>query len=152
MEGDSTAGEPIRIKGEFPVEYKYTAGLGPERFLRAIQANGILLGSRCPDCDLSYIPTRLFCERCFAELRETVEIPGPGKVLSFTIIHHGKDMVVLEKPMTLALIGFDGAVGCLVHILESAVAPKIGMRVRPEYLPASSRTGSIMDIRCFVPA
>jgi uncharacterized OB-fold protein len=151
LEKSKSPGEPIRINGEFPVEYKYTAGLGSERFLKEIQENARLLGSRCLDCDLTYIPTRLFCERCFAELRETVEIHGLGRVLSFTVVHCGKDLTVLERPVTLAVIEFDGVVGRLVHILESIEPPKIGMRVRPEYLPPNSRTGSIMDIRCFTP-
>lgn len=141
-----------RVPGEFPIEYTYTAGVAVERFLREIKDNARIVGSRCESCDVVYVPTRLFCERCFAELTSTVEIDPFGEILSHTTVHYGKDGFPLLKPQTIALIGFKGTVGGLVHRLESPSPIAVGLKVRPEFLPANQRVGSILDIRCFVPA
>lgn len=153
--------EPSRVRGELsawpgsiPIENLYTAGIAGEKFLRALQKEAKLLGSRCNGCGKTYLPARLFCESCFLELAETVEVPNRGKIDSFTTVHVDLDGERLEKPVTVGLVRFNGIEGGLIHKI-SGVAPEklsVGMAVKAIFEDAPGRSGSILDIRHFVPA
>lgn len=139
--------------GELPAESRYTVGPAGERFFRAIKDEGRLLGTRCGRCDMTYVPGRLFCERCFDELTDWIEVGPAGTVEGATTVHVGVDGRRLPRPVTLALVRLDGADTVLVHYLQGLRAESaIGQRVRPAYRPADQRTGSILDIEHFVPA
>ena len=56
--------------GSLPVPSRYTYGLAGERFFRALKDDGELMGSYCPDCDHTYVPATVFCERCLGELTD----------------------------------------------------------------------------------
>jgi uncharacterized OB-fold protein len=90
--------------GEIPVSFLYTAGVAGERFLRELKDKGRFLGSRCPDCDYTYLPPRLYCERCFAELKDWVPVGPRGTVEALTVAHLGLDGEPLARPETFALI------------------------------------------------
>lgn len=137
------------IRGDLPVSYRYTPGVANTVFLEALRDHGVLLGSRCDACALTYLPARIFCERCFAELSPQTEC-GPGGVLeSFTVGHTGIDGEPMDEPVTLGLIRVDGADTVLVHRLIDVNAPAIGARLTARLRAA--RTGSILDIEGFEP-
>lgn len=124
--------------GKIPVTNLYTAGIAGEAFLRALKERGEILGSPCGACGIVYVPARLFCERCFAELKEQRPVGPEGVVESFTVC----------GDQTALLVRLDGAGTLLMHrLLGTPVA--IGARVRAELLPRAKRTGSILDIRGF---
>lgn len=139
--------------GDIPVSSLYTAGLAGERFLRAIKDEGRLLATHCEECDFTYLPPALYCERCFSELSDWVEVGPEGNVQSFTVMSVGPDGAALERPIVVALVQPDGADGGLIHYLGD-VSPddvEIGMRVAPVFKPAGERQGSILDITHFKP-
>ena len=125
----------------------YTVCIAGEEFLRALKDKGQFLATRCNACGQTYVPARLFCERCFAELREYVKVADHGTVVSWTRTHVDLDGDRLEKPVTLAAVRLDGASTVLVHRL--AGTPKIGARVRAVLEPKVKRKGSILDIKHF---
>lgn len=140
--------------GSMPVESRYTLGPAAERFFRTVKDEARLLGTRCGRCGVTYVPGRLFCERCFGELSEWAEVGPEGTVEAVTQVCVGPDGSRLDPPVLLALVRPDGADTVLVHYLDG-VAPgdaKIGLRVRPAFRPAGQRTGSILDISHFAPA
>jgi uncharacterized OB-fold protein len=142
-----------RWPGSIPVSHRYTPGVAGRAFFEALRDRGVILGSRCDRCRYTYVPARLFCERCFAELTPGVEV-GPGGVLrSFTIGFVGMEGEPLELPVTLGLVQLDGADACLVHlVLDHSEEPlEIGRRVEVVVKPAEERTGSIRDIEGFRP-
>ena len=60
------------VSGGMPVAFHYTPGVGKHRVLRgAPRPRRACSGSRCEACAYTYLPARIFCERCFAELRPT---------------------------------------------------------------------------------
>ncbi len=140
--------------GDMPVESLYTAGIAGERFLRAIKDEGRLLGTHCAHCDITYLPPAIYCERCFAELNDWVEVGPGGEVHSFTVMAVGPDGAPLERPVVVAFVQLDGADGGLIHYLSDVDADEveIGMRVVPVFKPAGERRGSILDITHFKPA
>jgi uncharacterized OB-fold protein len=143
-----------RWEGEIPVRHRYTPGVGGDAFFSALRDRGALLGSRCEDCSYTYVPARLFCERCFAELAADVEVGPGGELVSFTIGFVGIDGEPLPEPRTIGLVRLDGADAVLVHrVLDGGDEPlEIGERVEVVLRPAGERTGSILDIEGFAPA
>jgi uncharacterized OB-fold protein len=138
------------IRGGMPVEFHYTPGVGNTAFFEALRDRGAFLGSRCTGCAVTYVPARIFCERCFAALEADTEV-GPGGTLeSFTAGAFGIDGEPLDAPVSLGLVRLDGADTVLVHRLLNADEPAIGMRVVA--VLASVRSGSILDVEGFRPA
>lgn len=139
-------------KGEIPGEGVYTYGPAGERFFREIKERGRILGTRCSTCSLTYVPARLFCERCFAELGDWVDVGMRGTVHAVTTLYMGLDGAALEKPEPVAFVRIaDG--GLIARLIE--IAPErasIGMEVEAVLKPPSERTGSPLDILGFRPA
>jgi uncharacterized protein len=145
--------EVRRWEGAIPIRHRYTPGVAGDVFFSALRDRGVLLGSRCESCSYTYVPARLFCERCFAELAADVEL-GPGGVLvSFTIGFVGIDGEELDAPATFGLIRLDGADAVLVHrVVDAGDEPlEIGQRVEAVLRPTGERAGSILDIEGFRP-
>jgi uncharacterized OB-fold protein len=142
-----------RWSGDIPVRHRYTPGVAGEVFFTALRDRGVLLGSRCETCGYTYVPARLFCERCFAELAADVEVGPSGTLVSFTIGFVGVEGEALGVPVTLGLVQLEGADAVLLHhVLEVGDRPlEIGERVEVVLWPAGERTGSILDIKGFRP-
>lgn len=137
-----------------PLESVYTVGIAGEKFFRAIKDRGMIMGAVCPACNVTYLPPAMYCERCFAELEEWVELGTEGTVHTYTAVEVSLENKPLEEPQVLALIKWDGVHGGLVHRLGE-VEPgevRIGMTVRAVFKPRREREGSILDIEYFKPA
>jgi uncharacterized OB-fold protein len=143
--------EVRRWEGDLPVRHRYTPGVAGDVFFTALRDRGVLLGSRCEACSYTYVPARLFCERCLAELAADVEVGPGGTLVSFTIAFVGLEGEPLEEPVTIGLVRLDGADAVLVHrVIDAGDEPlEIGERV--EAVLAAERTGSILDVEGFRP-
>jgi len=139
-------------RGEIPIQSLYTAGAGGQIFFSALKERGELLGTRCAPCGQVYLPARLFCERCFAELTEQTKVSLQGVIKSFTITYVDRDNQKLQTPVALALVQLDGATTFFVHKLldvSDASQITIGDRVAVVLKPEGQRSGSILDIEGF---
>jgi uncharacterized OB-fold protein len=148
--GSDPAG-PSAWVGDLPVTSRYTFGIGGERFFRAIKDDGKIMGAVCPACDITYVPARIFCERCMAELDDWQEVGTSGEVYTFTLLFADKDGIQLDEPEIIAFIRMGD--GGLVHRL-SEVEPeevKFGMQVEAVLKAKKDREGSILDITHFRP-
>lgn len=135
------------VHGELPVAFHYTPGVGNTAFFEALRDRGVLLGSRCEPCGVTYLPARIFCERCFAELAADTEC-GPGGTLeSFTTGYAGIDGEPLDHPVVIGLVRLDGADTVLMHRLIGVGPWEIGIRVVAVIRP--DRSGSILDLDGF---
>jgi len=147
------ARDALTWEGEIPITSRYTAGLAGERFFREIKDNGRFLGTRCPECGLTYVPPRLYCEQCFAHLEEWVEVPSTGRVHTFTVVHFDLDGNPLPDPRVIAFIRLDSTDGGLVHYLGEVEPDQvcIGMCVEAVFKEKAERKGGILDIAYFRP-
>jgi uncharacterized OB-fold protein len=139
--------------GNIPIESLYTVGIAGEQFFREIKDRARLVGTYCSDCDITYVPPRLYCERCFAQLDDWVEVGTHGWVYTYTLLHTALDGSRLEEPEIVAFVQLDGADGGLIHRLGE-VDPdqvEIGMQVEAVFKEKAERTGSILDIEYFRP-
>ncbi len=141
---------PTKIPGELSVSFRYTPGGGNTAFFEALRDRGAFLGSRCEACGVTYLPARVFCERCLAELAPGVECGPGGDLVSWTVVRVDVDGAPIE-PVRYGLVRLDGADTVLLHrLVELEEDPEIGMRVRA--VLATERTGSLFDVEGFGPA
>lgn len=122
-------------------------------FFGALRDEGRILATHCPECDRSYLPPRMSCHACFAELQDWVDAGHVGTLQTFTIVRQPGMLQPQElpPPYVLGLIKLDGADTALVHYLGE-VDPetvKVGMRVMAVLV--DERKGNIWDIRYFKP-
>ncbi|HEX6399798.1 MAG TPA: Zn-ribbon domain-containing OB-fold protein [Actinomycetota bacterium] len=140
-----------KIPGELSVSFRYTPGVGNTAFFEALRDRGVFLGSRCEDCGVTYLPARVFCERCLAELEPSLECGPEGELISWTLVRMDVDDRPLDRPVTYGLVRLDGADTVLLHRwLGGGGEPTIGDRVRAVLVP--TRDGSILDVEGFAPA
>jgi hypothetical protein len=134
-----------------PVTSRYTYGLAGERFFRALKEEGKIYGTPCPKCGITYVPGRVFCERCLGELTEWMDVGRVGELHSYTLLYVNYDGSPREKPEIVVFIKL--ADGGLIHTLciENPDNIWIGMPVEVVLKPESQREGSILDILCFKP-
>ena len=136
-----------RIEGELPVAFRYTPGVGNTAFFEALRDRGTFLGSRCADCGVTYLPARIFCERCLAGLSPDTDCGPEGTVESWTVARQDVDGTQLEPTASFALVRLDGADTVVLHRLLGTT--DIGGRVRG--VLRQDRTGSIHDLEGFDP-
>jgi uncharacterized OB-fold protein len=141
----------MRIPGELGVSYRYTPGVGNTAFFEALRDRGVFLGSRCDRCAVTYLPARVFCERCLAELVPGIECGPEGELISWTFVREDVDGNPVEPPVMYGLVRLDGADTVLLHRLVGVDGePAIGGRVRAAI--EETRDGSILDVVGFEPA
>ena len=147
---DPTA--PATWQSDLPVVNRYTYGLAGEKFFRTIKDEAHILGTHCPNCDITYVPAAAFCERCLGKLEEWVDVGTIGDVVTYTLLNVGLDGMPLEKPEIIAFIrlGDGGIIHRLGEIEPEQV--EIGLMVEAVFKPKSRREGSILDIKYFRPA
>jgi uncharacterized OB-fold protein len=129
----------------------YRVGAIDSRFFAEIRDNRRIMGVRCPECNITYVPPRINCRECFNELSEWVEVGKEGELVTYTVVHQPGIRQPMETPYTLGIILLDGASTGLVHCLGE-VNPrqvKIGMRVQA--VLKQEREGNIKDIEYFKP-
>ena len=140
-----------KIPGELAVSFRYTPGIGNTAFFEALRDRGVFLGSRCEDCGVTYLPARIFCERCLAELEPSVECGPEGELVSWTVVRVDVDERPLDEPVVYGLVRLDGADTVLLHrLVDTGGTPAVGDRVRAVLAP--TRDGSILDVDGFAPA
>jgi uncharacterized OB-fold protein len=147
LEHDKNA--PKAWYGDLPVTSRYTYGIAGERFFRAIQENGVILGTYCPKCNHTYVPASLFCERCLGKLDDWVDVGTVGEVHTYTLLYQNYDGSPREIPVVIAFISIGN--GGLIHRLGCIEpdAVEIGMKVEAVFKAPEDREGSILDIVYF---
>lgn len=142
---------PTVWKGNLPVTSRYTYGLAGERFFRALKEEGRILGSFCPDCERTYVPGVIYCERCMAALDEWADVGLIGEVHTFTFLFENYDGSSRQVPEIVAFIRLGD--GGLVHRLGGVKIEEveIGLLVEAVLLPTEEREGAITDIAYFKP-
>ena len=139
-------------EGNVEADYIYTSGVAGERFFVALRDEGRILASRCTSCDLSYLPPRMFCEDCFAELTEYLDVPKTGQVAAVTVAYEDRTGAKLSHPQVWGFVVFKGIHGGLLHrLLVPPARARAGLAVRPKLRPREARTGTIADIDGFEP-
>lgn len=137
-----------------PVQYLYTAGVAGERFFQTLRRKGVLAVTRCAECHVTYLPPRLYCERCFADLSGAwAEVAPGGRVHTYTVVYEDEDGRPLDPPQVVAFVRIDGTdgglIGRLLHLRPQDV--RVEMPVEVVLAPPRRRRGHMDDIVGFAP-
>ncbi len=139
-------------RGTIPVQFLYTAGVAGERFFQTLRTKGVFAVTTCAECRITYLPPRLYCERCFADLSETwKDVPPTGRVHTYTVVHQDEDGRPLDHPQIVAVVRIDGTDGGLVGRLLD-VRPqdvRLELPVEAVLLAPRRRRGTLDDIAGF---
>ncbi len=148
---------PLKLRhvvGDMEADYIYTPGVAGDKFFKALRDEGKFLATHCESCNHTYLPPRMYCERCFSELDKWVEAESSGVVDTFTLVNEDRDGEKLTEPVIVAFIRIDKTNGGLIHRLGGidAKSAKIGMKVKAVLRDKAKRTGGLTDIEHFKPA
>lgn len=132
----------------FPVKNRYTVGIAGQKFFEEIKNNAKIVGTKCSKCNLTYVPAKMFCERCFVDLDDYWDVGTQGEIFTYTISKKDK---AKEQPTVIAAIKI--ADGIIIHLIGecSPEEVKIGQKVEAVFKSKKSRTGGILDIVYFKP-
>jgi len=139
--------------GQIYIPNTYSAGAVGSRFLIELRDNKKIMGTRCPTCNLVYVPARSVCRDCFGELSEWVEVSQKGTLLTYTVAHQSNPIQPVSTPIVYGIVQLDGADTGFVHMLGE-VDPeklKVGTKVKAVFKVKKERQGTILDIKYFKP-
>jgi uncharacterized OB-fold protein len=139
--------------GQIYIPNTYSAGAVGSRFLIELRDNKKIMGTRCPTCNLVYVPARSACRDCYGELSEWVEVSQKGTLLTFTVTYQSNPIQPVSTPIAYGIVQLDGADTGFVHMLGE-VDPeklKVGTKVKAVFKSKKERQGSILDIKYFKP-
>jgi len=93
-----------------------------------------------------------FCEECFVDVEEWVEVSSKGELVTFGESYLGTDGSKLKEPWILGIIRLDGADGGLIHYIGEARPEELKIGMRMEAVFNEKRNGNILDIKHFRPS
>ena len=100
---------------------------------------GKVMTTRCKQCGCYYFPPKMDCPSCLNSEVEWVEIPGDGKLLTYTVVHYGPSGFEDDAPYTLGIGEFGDGLrifGRLSKSIEEGdVKPGMGIKMVPVKLP-----------------
>jgi uncharacterized protein len=135
--------------GTMPVQFHYTPGVAGLRFFQTLKRKGLLAATHCDECAVTYLPPRIYCENCLADLSDTWrDVPGRGRVHTYAILHADREGRPLAHPQTIAFVRIDGTDGGLLTRLVD-VEPsdvEIDMPVEMVLQPPRRRRALLSDI------
>jgi uncharacterized OB-fold protein len=98
---------------------------------------GVLMGQRCPSCDVFLHPPRPMCPHCHGLEREYVELSGRGTVHSFMKPVHPQ-LPMFEEGYLCALIDLEEGIRLLSNLTGVTLDEiEIGMPVEVHFVPTA---------------
>lgn len=136
-----------KIAGKVEINYEWSAGVAGSRFFDELK-QGRIVGSKCPECSRVLVPPRIFCEECFVDTEEWVEVEKTGTLATFAESYFGLQGQKLDEPWYVGIIKVDGSDGGLFHRIVPDQRPvEIGAKVEAVF--EDERSGKILDIKHF---
>ncbi len=148
-------GDVVTWDDEYAVEYDWDSGVAIGAYLEGLK-NGKLLASYSPSSDRTVVPPRTFDELTWEEIDDLRDLPGTGRVNTFSLCYVNWDASRRDDPLIPAVIELDGAsegMGIL-HMLAEVDPDNVslGMAVEAVWKPEAERQGAITDILYFRPS
>lgn len=143
------------------IEYEHAMGDIAQEFFKRVEEDAEIHGRHCPSCERVLIPPRSFCDQCYCETDEWVEVEDTGEIHSITVQHYSYEGLP-EPPLAIVRIDLDGADTGILHWadgddldLSDPEVDKnelsVGTRMQAKWKDADERTGEITDIEYFEP-
>lgn len=140
------------IDGEIHIKYRWSLGKAGDRFFTELKDNKKIMGAKCKQCGRVLVPPRIFCEECFLDDMEWVEVEPKGVLVTFGDCYFSTDGKKLKEPWMLGIVRLNGSDGGLVHFIKEVRPQDIKIGMTMEVVFKERREGNIMDISHFRPA
>lgn len=145
--------EPVGVV-EIPSSLRYTevVSAATERYGAAL-VGGTILGQRCTQCGLVYVPPRDFCpiDAIRLDASNDVALPDRGVVTNFTIVtpvaYPGQKETEPFVRMSVLLDNADALLGLQALVGAPNDVVRIGLRVRADWLPPAERDLDLLSNR-----
>lgn len=141
----------MTISGRIQVDYEWSVGKAGERFFAELRDNKRIMGARCRKCGRIMVPPRIFCEECFVDAIEWVEVEPRGTLVTFGDCYFSTDGKRLDEPWILGIVRLNGSDGGLIHFIKEARAADLRIGMPMEIVFNDDRKGHILDISHFRP-
>jgi len=141
----------MTIDGQIQIDYKWSLGKAGERFFTELRDNKRIMGTKCRQCGRILVPPRIFCEECFVDDMEWVEVEPKGVLMTFGDSYFSTDGKKLQDPWMLGIVRLDGSDGGLIHFLGESRPEDLKIGMPMEIVFKEKREGNIMDILYFRP-
>lgn len=141
----------MTVGGAIHIDYEWTVGKAGERFFTELRNNRRIMGARCRSCGRVMVPPRIFCEECFVDSIEWVEVQPKGTLVTFGDCYFSTDGKRLDEPWILGVVRLDGSDGGLVHFIKETRAEDLKIGMPMEIVFNDERKGNILDISHFRP-
>lgn len=151
---DQDTPEARVVRGTMPVQFLYTAGVAGKRFFQTVKTKGVFTATTCRQCEITYLPPRVYCEQCFADLSDAwSEVASTGRVHTFAVVHRDQHGQPLDPPQIVAYVRIDGTDGGLIGpvVRASPSQVQLEMPVEAVFRPSRERRGTLDDIVGFAP-
>jgi len=148
--------EIVEFESFWNIPYKHSAGKHASKFFNALKEKKIL-GVKCPKCNRVLVPPRAFCERCFVECNDWVELKDEGVVETLSVTYV-KFTGLPDPPYAVGVVKLDGAdTGFLAYL--GGIDLKDWKKVHEKFKPGTRvkavwkdrPEGKITDILYFKP-
>lgn len=143
--------EYLMAERDFDSIFTYTAGRIRSKFLTELRDNKNIVGTKCSDCNIVYVPAKSTCIKCFASLDNFVDVNKSGILTTYSVIHRSQEIYPMESPFILGVIKLDGADTGLVHFVSEVSTEEVKIGMELEAVFREDRKGSISDIKYFRP-
>jgi len=139
------------LEAPYVMEYTYRRSLGPvmSAFFTALR-DGRLLGARTAAGKL-VVPPLEWDPETGAAIAGLEPVAEEGVVTAATWVAAPEARHLMQEPFAYALIQLDGASTAMLHAVACASLEACPVGTRVKLVWSESRTGSLRDIRCFVP-
>lgn len=141
----------ITVPGEIRIPYEWSAGIAGSRFLTELRDNKRIMGTKCNKCQRILIPPRIYCEECFGDDLQWINVGTKGEIATFGVSYFSTDGKPLETPWMLGIIHMEGCNSGLVHLIDEVDPDEIEIGMKVEAVFKEERVGSILDIAYFRP-
>jgi uncharacterized OB-fold protein len=143
--------EPLRIRQQITLRYRFAAGRYATPFFRALRDQGRILAT-VDGAGNALLPPRPVSGLTNAETTGWVEV-GPSATLSgYTVVHipfiDPMTGVTRPVPYGFGLVRFDGAATNVYHLVDETDHRRlrVGLPLEPVFKPVAERQGNLADI------
>ncbi len=143
--------EPIVDHQNLKVPYRCSMGAITSKFFIEIRERKKILGIKCPQCNVVFVPPRSTCGRCFSLLKEWVEVSNRGTLQTYTVVHYPTPVQPVPPPLIYGIIKLDGADTGLAHLISETDYERLSIGMRVEAVFKEERGGNMLDIKYFKP-
>jgi uncharacterized OB-fold protein len=104
-----------------------------EQFYKFL-SQGKLMAGKCQKCGKIHMPPRPLCDNCYSQQFSWIQVPGKGKLLTYTIIHVAPHHFQALTPYAVGIVELENGLkipGMIQDIEQERL--KIGMELTLDF-------------------